>query len=264
MPNSAVEGPANVDDANAPDAVIGVGPFLVADLSRRDVVSRIVSWPLSDGPAIMFHLHVGALNLRRETDFVSVMNSSAMTYADGMATVLVGKAAGAKNLERAGLTDIGHDVIREFAHLHGRPARIACLGGPASLARRAGEVLAETHDCVLVYSSDGFHDDAGWSEVLSETTLLRPDIVFVGLGMPLEAFWVRQFALDLPPALILAAGGFFGHVVGDEKRAPKWAQKVGLEWLWRVRQAPGRLALRYAKGLLSTALLSIDALRKRR
>jgi exopolysaccharide biosynthesis WecB/TagA/CpsF family protein len=116
----------------------------------------------------------------------------------------------------------------------------------------------------MVYESHGYHDDNEWSEVLGETRAAAPDIVFVGLGMPREAMWAQQFKSELPPALILAAGGFFGHVVGDEKRAPDWAQKVGMEWMWRVGQAPQRLAARYAKGLVTTVILSAHAFRNRR
>lgn len=245
-------------------AEVYVGPFRVSALPRHDVVNLMVNWPLVDGPAIMSHLHVGALNARTDSAYVEAMNKSAVTYADGMATVLVAKAAGAKNIERAGLTDIGHEVIEGVAAKLGRPAKVAYLGGPPGLAERAGQALADTHDCETVYTSDGFHDDAEWSEILIETNAAEPDIVFVGLGMPREALWAQQFCKELPPAIVMAAGGFFGHVVGDEKRAPRWAQKMGLEWMWRVGQSPSRLALRYAKGVVSTAALSFDAVRKRR
>ena len=43
-----------------------------------------------------------------------------------------------------------------------------------------------------------------------------------------------------------------------------WARKFGLEWVWRLAQDPKRLGARYAKGLTSTAALSIEALRSRR
>lgn len=263
MPESELaKSPTTSETTEAVD-VVNVGQFKVAALSRQDLIELMVNWPVASGPALMYHLHVGALNERADAEFVDAMNRSSITYADGMATVLVAKAGGAKAIERAGLTDIGHEVIQGVAKRLGRPAQIAYLGGPEGLAERAGEKLAELHDCVMVYSTDGFHDDVGWKEVLSQARESEPDIVFVGLGMPREAFWTQQFFHDLPPALIMAAGGFFGHVVGDEKRAPEWAQKVGMEWLWRVGQSPTRLASRYAKGLLSTSILAIDAYRNR-
>lgn len=247
-----------------PPAVVGVGPFSVAACSQAELVSCIVNWPLAQGPAVMCHLHVGALNHRHDEEFVAAMAQADMVYADGMATVLIGRAAGSTDLERAGLTDIGHLIISQLGLTLRRPVRLALLGGPEGLARSAGEVLEQMHDCVMVQESHGFQDDSQWSEVLNETRAATPDIVFVGLGMPREASWTQQFKAELPPALILPAGGFFGHVAGDEKRAPALAQKLGLEWMWRVGQAPKRLASRYAKGLVTTVILSAQALRRRR
>jgi N-acetylglucosaminyldiphosphoundecaprenol N-acetyl-beta-D-mannosaminyltransferase len=247
-----------------PHAVVKVGPFTVAACSQAELVSRIVEWPLTAGPAVMCHLHVGALNNRHDAEFVAAMDDAEMVYADGMATVLVGRAGGASELERAGLTDIGHLVIEQLSEALGRTVRLAVLGGPEGLARAAGETLSRMHNCEMVQESHGYRDDAEWSTVLTETRAAAPDIVFVGLGMPQEALWAQQFRAELPAALILPAGGFFGHVVGDEKRAPDWAQKIGMEWMWRVGQAPKRLAARYAKGLATTAVLSVQAFRARR
>ena len=243
---------------------VQVGPFRVAAVPRRELVDMIVNWPTDAMPAVMCHLHVGALNHRNDARFVDAMNAADLVYADGMATVVVGRLAGAKRLERAGLTDIGHDVIARLGVARGRPVRLALLGGPDDLAARAGAELAAMHPCEVVYSTHGFHDDASWSEVLDQTRAAAPDIVFVGLGMPREAFWAQQFEAELPAALIMASGGFFGHVAGHEKRAPMWARKFGLEWVWRLAQDPKRLGARYAKGLTSTAALSIEALRSRR
>ncbi len=263
MPESALSAPITKSEPMPNPETVEVGPFKVAAISQQALIETMVNWPVQTGPGLMFHLHVGALNERSNTDFVAAMNRSAMTYADGMATVLVAKAAGAEAIERAGLTDIGHEVVQGVADNLGRPARVAYLGGPEGLAQRAGDKLAALHDCESVYVTDGFHDDAGWSVVLAEVGAVNPDIVFVGLGMPREALWAEQFFGELPPALIMAAGGFFGHVVGDEKRAPQWAQKVGMEWIWRVGQSPTRLASRYAKGVVSTAILALSAYRNR-
>ncbi len=154
-----------------------------------------------------------------------------MVYATVWPQCSLGRAAGSTDLERAGLTDIGHLIISQLGLTLRRPVRLAPPVGPEGLARSAGEVLEQMHDCVMVQESHGFQDDLQWSEVLNETRAATPDIVFVGLGMPREASWTQQFKAELPPALILPAGGFFGHVAGDEKRAPALAQKLGLEWM---------------------------------
>ena len=91
----------------------------------------------------------------------------------------------------------------------------------------------------------------------------RPDVVVVGLGAPREMLWVDEHLTELPPALVLTCGGWFGFLTEAEKRAPLWMQSAGLEWSYRVAQAPQRLAGRYARGLGTTGLLAARMLRAR-
>lgn len=204
---------------------VAVGPFEVAALSQAEVVRRIAHWPDEQRPAVFNHLHVGALNFRDDPTFAEAMADAEMVYADGMATVLVGKLSGAEGLERSGLTDIGHEILEALNTRLARPARIAFLGGADDLAERAGNVLASQHGIEVVIAEHGYRTDDEWSELLVKVAEAKPDAMFVGLGMPREAIWAMNHRHELPDCLVLCAGGFFGHVVGDEKRAPEWAQK---------------------------------------
>jgi UDP-N-acetyl-D-mannosaminuronic acid transferase (WecB/TagA/CpsF family) len=75
--------------------------------------------------------------------------------------------------------------------------------------------------------------------------------------------WSQRHRDELPPGLVLTCGGWFGHIVGDEKRAPRVLRRSGLEWIARVAQAPTRLAPRYARGAGATAILALSTLQRR-
>jgi exopolysaccharide biosynthesis WecB/TagA/CpsF family protein len=254
MPHQLVDGCPTVE----------VGPFTVVALSRAEVVDRIVSWPRPTSAVVICHLHVGALNHRDDPGFVAAMDEADLVYADGMATVLIARFAGAGGIERAGLTDIGHDILDGLNARLGRPTRVALLGGPEGLAARAGIALRRLHGVHPVFTAHGFRPADEWAETLRLVRAADPDIVFVGLGMPAEAIWAGHHRDELPPCLVLAAGGFFGHVTGEERRAPQWAQSAGLEWMWRLAQRPRGLTERYARGMLTTAALSVEAAAHRR
>jgi N-acetylglucosaminyldiphosphoundecaprenol N-acetyl-beta-D-mannosaminyltransferase len=263
-------GPENTDTAATSTApaitdvpTVAVGPFEVVALPQSELIDHIVQWPVADGPGVMCHLHVGALNHRDDAEFVEAMAAADVVYADGSATVLIGKAAGANALERAGLTDIGHDILERLATRLERPVRTGLLGGPEGLAERAGAALAAAHPTEIVFTEHGYHDETMWPALLAECRATNPDVLFVGLGMPREAIWAQAYRDQLPNALILAAGGFFGHVAGDEKRAPEWAQKAGMEWMWRVAQDPQGKAKRYAQGAVTTAVMAAKTKAKR-
>lgn len=69
-------------------------------------------------------------------------------------------------------------------------------------------------------------------------------IVFVGLGCPRQEVWVYEYRdhLHMP---LLAVGAAFSFHAGELRRAPRWMQDTGLEWLYRLVQEPGRLWKRY-------------------
>jgi len=242
---------------------IEVGPFWVNDCSRADLVDSMAElcMPGCTRAALAFALHVGGLNARNDRDFVRVMREGDIVYADGGSVVWLARLAGALHVERAPTTDIGWDLLRGFAQRVGRLPRVALIGGPSGLAGRAGVVLETAGVAEVVLVEHGFHDD--WTQPLSRLHDAHPDITVVGLGAPREMMWTEQHREVLPPGLVLTCGGWFGHLVGDERRAPRLLRRSGLEWIARVAQSPTRLGPRYARGIWVTAGLAIRARQRR-
>jgi N-acetylglucosaminyldiphosphoundecaprenol N-acetyl-beta-D-mannosaminyltransferase len=247
--------------AQAPD--VGVGPFWVSDSPRADLTNQVVDLSLRDSaqPAFVYALHVAGLNARHERDFVAAMRHADVVYADGGSVVWLARLAGARYVERAPTTDIGWDILRGFAERAGRVPRVALIGGPPGLAERAGRVLEGAGVAEIVLVEHGYNDD--WSGPLAQLRAIAPDVTVVGLGAPREMVWAEHHREELPPGLVLTCGGWFGHIVGDERRAPRLLRRSGLEWIARVAQAPTRLGPRYARGLGATAILAVGALQRR-
>jgi N-acetylglucosaminyldiphosphoundecaprenol N-acetyl-beta-D-mannosaminyltransferase len=241
---------------------VEVGPFRVHDSSRSDLVERVVDLALgASRPTFAYALHVGGLNSRHDPDFVVAMRRADIVYADGGSVVWLARLAGGTQIERAPTTDIGWDVIRGFASRQGRTPRVALIGGPEGLAARAAAVLEEAGAAEVVLVEHGYHDD--WTEPLDRLRAAEPDITVVGLGVPQEMVWCQQHRAELPAGLVMTCGGWFGHMVGDERRAPRFLRRSGLEWIARVAQAPSRLGPRYARGAGSTALLALRTVQRR-
>lgn len=242
---------------------VEVGPFWVSDSPKETLLEQMVelSLPERDRPAFAFALHVGGLNARRERDFVTAMRRADVVYADGGSVVWLAKLARANHVERAPTTDIGWEVLRRFAEKAGRLPQVALIGGPPGLAGRAKDVLEAAGVAEIVHVDHGFHDD--WTQPLAEVRTADPDVTMVGLGAPREMVWCEDHRAELPSGLVLTCGGWFGHLVGDEKRAPRLLRRSGLEWIARVAQAPTRLGPRYARGLAVTAALAVKTVQRR-
>lgn len=256
-----------IHDTTAPGGaapVVRVGPFPVLAASQADVVDAAVRGALGAlgrRPWFAFALHVGGLNTADDAEFVAAMQAADLVYADGVSVVALARLAGGGRTERSPTTDIGWSVLVDLAEQLGRPVRVALLGGQPGLTERAGAVFAE-HDALRVVSTDhGYHDD--WAAPLARLREARPDVVVVGLGAPREMTWCIAHRDELPPALVMTCGGWFGFVVQDEKRAATALQRAGLEWVFRLAQDPARLGRRYATGVRSSGALALRIVRQR-
>ena len=94
-------------------------------------------------------------------------------------------------------------------------------------------------------------------EIVERINAAKPDILFVALGNPKQELWLARNAAVLDVPVALGIGGSFNFVAGRVKRAPRWMQKCGLEWVHRIAQEPGRLWRRYAYGLVKFSWLSL-------
>lgn len=72
----------------------------------------------------------------------------------------------------------------------------------------------------------------------------RPQLVLIGLGMPLQEAVLSRRLAELPPAVYCTVGGAIEQLAGIQKLAPRWLGRLGLEWAWRLVLHPGRVAYR--------------------
>jgi N-acetylglucosaminyldiphosphoundecaprenol N-acetyl-beta-D-mannosaminyltransferase len=86
------------------------------------------------------------------------------------------------------------------------------------------------------------------NEVLSEIKRSRPAILFVALGAPFQEFFIQDHIRPMNIPVAVGIGGSLDIIAGEFKRAPRYIQRLGLEWAFRLAQEPRRLARRYIVG----------------
>jgi N-acetylglucosaminyldiphosphoundecaprenol N-acetyl-beta-D-mannosaminyltransferase len=248
-----------------PIELIEVGPFRVPDATSEEFVELAVTLAgeaargsARGGPAHVYALHVGGLNARHDVRFVDAMLQADLVGADGGSVVFLARLAGARAIERVPTTDVGWDIMRALGVALGRDPRVALVGGTPGLADRAGEVLSQGAPVQVVHTDHGYHED--WTAPLQSLRASTPDLTLVGLGAPLEMTWCQDNRAELTGLLVLTCGGWFGHLAGDEVRAPRLLRRSGVEWMARLGQSPRRLGPRYARGLYSSVAMSMPVL----
>lgn len=189
-------------------------------------------------------------HLRRaqgDAEFKSLVDKGTLIVADGMPLIWASRLAGTPLPERVAGSSLVSTVARAAAE-HGRS--LFLLGGNEGVADTAAEKLGNSYPNLTVAGTFcpafGFEKDANeLNRILTMLQDARPDIVYVGLGSPKQERLIDQMREALPQTWWLGIGISLSFLAGDVQRAPRWVQKMGIEWVHRLFQEPRRLFRRY-------------------
>jgi len=92
---------------------------------------------------------------------------------------------------------------------------------------------------------DGYFGPDDHLGIVEEIRASRADILFVGMPSPFKETWCERHRERIEVPVIMGVGGSFDVLAGFIKRAPRWAQRLGLEWFWRLLMEPRKLWKRY-------------------
>jgi exopolysaccharide biosynthesis WecB/TagA/CpsF family protein len=176
-----------------------------------------------------------------------VLREAGLNVADGAPVVWLSRLRGLPLEGRV----CGTDLVPALASLaERRGARIFLLGGRDGAAAQAAAELTRCHPRLEIAGTfeppvtgpESSLDD----EIIRRIRDARADILLVALGHPKQDLWIAANRNRLPVSVAMGVGCTFDILAGRFQRAPEWARRSGLEWLYRLAQEPKRLALRYA------------------
>lgn len=206
-------------------------------------------------PRISGSLNGNALSLAAsDPAFHALIARSDHIDADGMPIVLASRFLGAPIPERCATTDFYHDMARAAMR---QGLTFYLLGGTPETIARALQRSREIYpDLKIVGARDGYFRPDQEDAVVADIVAARPDVLWVGMGVPLEQAFVARNAQRLTGVgLVKTCGGLFDFVSGKRSRAPRWMQKYCMEWLYRLGLEPRRLFKRYLKTNIHAAWL---------
>jgi N-acetylglucosaminyldiphosphoundecaprenol N-acetyl-beta-D-mannosaminyltransferase len=148
----------------------------------------------------------------------------------------------------------GSDLVPQLfaAAKPNRPLRTFLLGAGPGVAERAAELIEQKWPNVIVVGVHspplGFeHDARQCDEILQRVANAAPDLLVVGFGAPKQEIWLHTYQERLSVRAAIAAGATIDFLAGEQSRAPRWVQRICMEWLYRIGTDPRRLALRYLR-----------------
>jgi N-acetylglucosaminyldiphosphoundecaprenol N-acetyl-beta-D-mannosaminyltransferase len=119
--------------------------------------------------------------------------------------------------------------------------RLFLLGAAPGVAEQTARRLAQQYPGVRIAGAyAGSPAEAEAPAIVQRVAAAAPDVLFVAYGAPAQDLWIARHKDELGVPVMMGVGGAFDHIVGVQKRAPLWMQRIHLEWLWRLVTQPWR------------------------
>jgi N-acetylglucosaminyldiphosphoundecaprenol N-acetyl-beta-D-mannosaminyltransferase len=169
-----------------------------------------------------------------------------MVTPDGMPLVWISRMMGFRRVERV----YGPDLMLEVCALSvERRYRHFLYGGAPGVAQKLEETLRLRFPGIDIagtycppFCELSSEEDKAMVETINNS---HADIVWIGLGTPKQEYWMAGHRHILDASVLVGVGAAFDFISGVKRQAPKWIQRIGLEWVFRLCAEPKRLARRY-------------------
>jgi N-acetylglucosaminyldiphosphoundecaprenol N-acetyl-beta-D-mannosaminyltransferase len=187
------------------------------------------------------------------------------THIDGMPLVALGRLYGydLQRDQRVTYADWTNPLIQAAA---AQGWRVFYLGSPKGVAEKGATLLRQLYPGLQMEVSDGYFDARSGSPendaLIARINAYKPDLLMVGMGMPRQEYWIHDNFDALDTRVILPSGAAIDYIAGAVPTPPRWAGRMGIEWLYRLLNEPRRLFGRYCiEPWYILMLLGVDFIR---
>lgn len=196
---------------------------------------------------VQFGVNSATVNEARDNDeFRRVINSTDLLNIDGMSVVWALRCLGYVVPERVATPDLADEIIRMAAE---EKFSVFLFGATDEVLSLCLENLHKVYPSLVITGSrNGYYQPHEEGVIIDQINSSGADILFIGISSPKKELLYDKFRDRLGVFYVLGVGGYFDILSGKTKRAPKWMQDIGLEWVFRLIQEPRRMWKRYLIG----------------
>lgn len=216
----------------------------IDNLSTDEAINRIEGFIQRGGAHRYFAVNVHKIvAFRRYPHLRAMANHSDLVTADGQPILWAARIFGKSLKERVTGIDLMDRLVQVSATKH---YSIYLLGAK----RDTLECLVQRYkkqfpEIKIAGMQHGYFSKNEEPVVVKAIREARPDILFIGMSSPRKEEFIERYSEELKIPFVMGVGGSFDVLAGTVARSPVWMQRLGLEWLWRIRQEPGRMWKRY-------------------
>jgi N-acetylglucosaminyldiphosphoundecaprenol N-acetyl-beta-D-mannosaminyltransferase len=178
------------------------------------------------------------MTAQRDAEFKQILQHSALNLPDGIGVVWAAKRLGHPLRERVA----GSDLVGMMADRAQKTGwRIFLLGAAEGIAEQAAIILRERYphtSIVGAYAGSPRPEDE--TDIAARIRSSGTNVLLVAYGAPKQDKWIARNIERTGVSVAMGIGGSLDFIVGTQKRAPHWMQRLGMEWLYRLIREPWR------------------------
>lgn len=226
--------------------MIEFGGLSIFTGSIAEVVSRVGRWiRLKQRAYICVTGAHGIVESQSDAAVRAAHKHASLIVPDGMPLVYLARASHPET-ERIYGPDLMKALFREADK---RQWRVFFYGTTEKTLETLTSRLSQKHPNLLVVGmyAPPFRalTQKEKARMIALINAARPQLLFVGMSTPKQERWMFEFSSRLRPMTLIGVGAAFDFLAGTKNQAPRWVQRSGLEWLYRLLQEPKRLGPRY-------------------
>lgn len=213
----------------------------------QGAVEELINRIRLDQPTRVFFVNAHCINVARgDPAYRACLRRAELVLPDGSGILLASRVLGIPIRHNLNGTDLVPMILNRAATEN---RTVYLLGGRPGVAATAAKRLEEKiPNLRIIGHSHGFLSPDQEERLVTDIAQLRPDILLVGKGVPLQEQWLDEHWNRLHIKLGLAVGALIDFAAGVHPRAPSWMRRLGIEWCFRLLIEPRRLARRYIVG----------------
>lgn len=184
--------------------------------------------------------------MKKDSELKSIIKNCSLINADGQSIVWASKILGSPLPERV----TGIDLMEKIIELASKKSYgIYFFGAKEEVVQKVVNHYKEVYPGLKLSGyRNGYFSNEENGEIVDSIKASNADILLVAFSSPKKEYWLSKYGEEMGVPFVMGVGGSFDVVAGVTKRAPKWMQKIGLEWFYRFAQEPKRMWKRYLVG----------------
>ena len=209
-----------------------LGHLKVTSGELNVLVDQIDQWIAGEDCHTCIPLNISKYVMARtDAKLANAINGADMVIADGMPIRWLAHRIGWLDVERVTGVELAEQLLLQAKE---KGWRLYFLGAsPDNLKLALSNIQNQFNEPIIAGAQDGYFEDADIPEIINNINEARPDILFLGLGLPQKEYFISDHFTEIDVRYCITVGGAIDIWAGAKNRAPALVQKAGLEWLYR-------------------------------